>query len=297
MTNTQQLNTEKTLFQNATGKLDYGLTNDYMFRVIMQKNEKVLKGLLGSLLGLSQDEIVSVELTNPIIPGDAIKDKESLLDLRIILNQDRILNIEMQVAKRKHWTDRSLTYLCKNYDQLKSGQDYGEALPCFHIGIIDFNLFEEENGFYSQYRLLNVRNQHIYTTKFGINVLNLKRIDFATDEDRHNELDVWANLFKAKTWEEIKMLAKKHDFAKEAATTIYAVSKDEAIRLQCEARERYERDWAESYRSGKEDGREEGKDTERRSIITHMLSNGKTPEEIAEIIGLSLDEVLKYMKV
>ena len=26
-----------TSFQNATGKIDYGLTNDYMFRYILQK--------------------------------------------------------------------------------------------------------------------------------------------------------------------------------------------------------------------------------------------------------------------
>ena len=39
-------------FMNATGKLEYTLTNDYLFHVVMQKNEKVLKGLIGSLLGL-----------------------------------------------------------------------------------------------------------------------------------------------------------------------------------------------------------------------------------------------------
>ena len=38
-------------------------------------------------------------------------------------------------------------------------------------------------------------------------------------------------------------MAKQYDFAREAAASIYAVAEDEAIRLQCEARERYERDW------------------------------------------------------
>ena len=112
--------------------------------------------------------------------------------------------------------------------------------------------------FYSRYRIKNVRDGRIYTDKFGINVLNLKCIGNATDDDKENELDAWAKLFKAKTWEEIKMIANQHDFAKEAANSIYAVSSDEAIRLQCEARERYERDWANSYESGFETGFDDG---------------------------------------
>ena len=33
-------------FMSATGALEYGLTNDYLFHVVMQKNEKVLRGLI-----------------------------------------------------------------------------------------------------------------------------------------------------------------------------------------------------------------------------------------------------------
>ena len=54
------------------------------------------------------------------------------------------------------------------------------------------------------------------------------------------------------------MIANQYDFAKEAANSIYAVSADEAVRLQCEARERYERDWASSYKTGFRAGVKEG---------------------------------------
>ena len=55
------------------------------------------------------------------------------------------------------------------------------------------------------------------------------------------------------------MIAENYDFAREVANSIYAVSADEAIRLQCEARERYERDWASSYESGRREGIEQEK--------------------------------------
>ena len=56
------------------------------------------------------------------------------------------------------------------------------------------------------------------------------------------------------------MIANQYDFAKEAANSIYAVSADEAVRLQCEARERYERDWASSYKTGFRAGVQQEKD-------------------------------------
>ena len=40
-------------------------------------------------------------------------------------------------------------------------------------------------------------------------MLDLTRIDLATEEDKANELDYWAELFKATTWEELRMLAEK----------------------------------------------------------------------------------------
>ena len=48
-----QLNTvqDTLLFPDVTGDLAYCLTNDYMFLAVMQRNEKVLRKLIGSLLG------------------------------------------------------------------------------------------------------------------------------------------------------------------------------------------------------------------------------------------------------
>ena len=37
-------------FQAAKGVIQYRMTNNYMFRYILQKNEKVLTGLICSLL-------------------------------------------------------------------------------------------------------------------------------------------------------------------------------------------------------------------------------------------------------
>ena len=70
-------------------------------------------------------------------------------------------------------------------------------------------------------------------------MVDLSHIDLATDEDKKYHIDYWAKLFKATTWEEIKMLADKDQYINEASNTIFQLSADEQIRKRCRDREEY----------------------------------------------------------
>ncbi|MDE6213651.1 MAG: Rpn family recombination-promoting nuclease/putative transposase [Lachnospiraceae bacterium] len=87
-----------TILQDAHGALPYGMTNDYMFRAVLQSNNKVLRGLICSLLHLAESEVASVVITNPVILGEAVTDKEFRLDINVILNNQTLINLEMQRA-------------------------------------------------------------------------------------------------------------------------------------------------------------------------------------------------------
>ena len=86
----------KTL-KNAVGKIDYTLMNDCMFHSVMTKNGNVLKGLLCALLHLKPDEVQSITILNPIELGDDIRSKSFILDIKLLLNDTKIINIELQV--------------------------------------------------------------------------------------------------------------------------------------------------------------------------------------------------------
>lgn len=75
-----------------------------------------------------------------------------------------------------------------------------------------------------------------------LSVVNLSRIDLATDDDKEHHIDKWAALFKAKTWEELKMIAANNEYLTEASETIYQMSADERIRKICRDREEYYQD-------------------------------------------------------
>ena len=103
-------------------------------------------------------------------------------------------------------------------------------------------MFQECPEFFATYKLINVKNHHLYSDNFTLSVVDLSRIDLATEEDKQYRIDDWAALFKASTWEEIKMLAYKDEYLNEASNTIFRLNADEQIRKQCLDREEYYQD-------------------------------------------------------
>jgi predicted transposase/invertase (TIGR01784 family) len=227
--------------RNAAGPIRYTLTNDYMFRAFLQKNQHVLKQLICSLLHLDLNAVKSLRITNPIQLGKTIDNKDFVLDINIRMNNNTFINLEMQVNNEYNWPERSLSYLCRSFDQLRTSEEYANAGPAIHIGFLDFTPFPEHPEFYASYKLLNVKTHYLYTGKFVLNVVSLKHIDLATDEDKQFGIDRWARLFKSTTWEDIKMLAKNEPIFQDAAETLYDLNADETIRAQCRAREDYNR--------------------------------------------------------
>lgn len=225
----------------TSGPLTIPMTNDYLFRALLQRNNHVLKGLICSLLHLSPDEVKSVKITNPIVLGNALDEKTFILDIRALLNDFTILNLEMQVLNEHNWSDRSLCYLCRDLAQLKNGEDYSMVHPVIQISFLNFTLFPEHPEFYAIYKLLNVKNHTLYSDKLQLSVVDLTQIALATEEDKQFQIDYWASLFKSKTWEELAMLAENNEYLKEATETVYELSQEEQIRMQCEAREDYNR--------------------------------------------------------
>ena len=237
----------------------YGMRNDYMFHAVLQKNEEVLRNLLATLLEIDEAEIENCHIENPIELGKEIEGKECILDVKLTLNNDKVINIELQVYKQTHWINRSLLYWARTYDNLKSGQDYSMLLPAYHIGILDFTLFENHPKFMAQYQILDVEDGYLYSDKLCIKVLDLTQLEKAKQEPETNKkLLKWASIFKAETLEELEQLASGEEVFENMVVTMKKLSEDEKIRMQCEAREDYERSLLTEYNAGKSEGIEQG---------------------------------------
>ena len=193
--------TKHVTLDDARGKLEFRLTNDYLFRAVFQSNEKALKGLLCSLLHLEASSIKKIEILNPVELGRALSNKEFRFDIKLRLNRHQIINLEMQVENLGNWEQRSLSYTCRMFDSLNKGLSYDNVRPVMNIGILNFTFKTDAPEFYSTYKILNDDTHLPFSEDLTIKILDLTKISLATDEDRKYNIDTWARLFKADTWE------------------------------------------------------------------------------------------------
>ena len=282
-------------FMHASGELRYGLTNDYFFRAVLQENQDSLEHLISALLDIPHEDITSCLITNPIILGESFNDKTIIMDIRVLLNNTTLINLEMQMGNLNVWPGRSLYYLCKLYCNLERGKDYTEILPSIHIGILPHSPFSDIEGLYSEYLMMNRKNHHIFTGNFSLRMLCLDQLKNVKEEEKSSELYIWAKLFAASTWEEIQMLAQKSEVIKNTASTMYQLSEEEKIRLECEARERYEVDRALLLQYGRKSGIEIGKTeaTEQINKLVQLLySDGRMEDLIRSTTDLEFQQAL-----
>ncbi len=146
-------------YETATGKIEYTLQSDMMFHYVMQKSKEALKGLVCALKGISPSDVKDIHVENPIELNNAAK--ETIMDIKLTLNNDEILNIELQMYCENEWIPRSVLYLCRAYDSIERGDNYTLLKPTTMFCITDKDLVKgAEPEFYAKYQLLNVKTRN-----------------------------------------------------------------------------------------------------------------------------------------
>ena len=194
-------------WHELSGKINYSLCNDYLFRALLQTDPNALNYLISCLLELPLDTL-NVVIQNPIELG---------------------------------WVPRSLAYLCKTFaDQFSYGGKFVHPMPAIHVGILSFS-FPNVDKFYSHFFMMEKDSHAVYSSLLQINVLSLLHLDKATTADRSSGLYTWARFFRAGTWEELKMLEEKDARIGTAVNTVFRLMCDDKVRMQMEAREDFYR--------------------------------------------------------
>ena len=236
----------ESLLKDLNGEMEYSIMNDFLSKYTLQNDLYALTGLLAALLHIDLKKITNIEVLNPIELSDVISGKDCILDIKLELNHHKIINIEIQSVYQDFWPERSITYLCRLFDHLDSGANYGSIKPCVHIGIVNHDLFKESDPRYtgelfSEYRLLNTKTHQEYSSKFEIRVLSLNHLDKATDEDKQNPngLYYWAKFFNSRTWGDLMEVAKNNHRMKSFVGTVRKLTAEEKVAEAYEARRRY----------------------------------------------------------
>ena len=107
---------------------------DFAFKEIMT-DVKARTGFLSAVLNIKPEDIKETHLLNTNLRKEYADDKLGILDVRLLLNDDKEIDIEIQLSELSVWADRSLFYLAKMFtEQIKPGQKYNVFKKCcFHI--------------------------------------------------------------------------------------------------------------------------------------------------------------------
>ena len=245
--NKKKTKTKFNSLADATGKIPYNMLNDYMFRIVLQENKEALRQIIAAVLHISPDAIRNLKVKNTIIPGQSPSDKEFRMDIRVLFNDNKNVDIELQIRDEGNWEYRGLHYLCREFDKnMQRGDIYSKDHAAYQIGFLDFTLFEDNDKFFSAYEMCDIENHYRFNRNFELFVINLNRIDDATDADKASGLQKWCRFLKASTYEELKKLAKEEHLMEALANDIFRRNADENIQKLCEDRDDYLR--SEYYR-------------------------------------------------
>lgn len=215
---------------------------DFAFKEIMM-DEKARIGFLSAILKLDPADIKETKILNTNLRKIYEDEKLEILDVRILLNDNTEIDIEIQLSELSVWAGRSLFYLAKMYtEQISSGQNYTVFKKCVSISILDFKLFRDEEEFYSCFHILEDTRYSLYTDKMEFHVIELPKLPKELKEDS-NDILLWAKFINAEQKEEFDMIAQKNPYIESAYQKLQNISLNKEKRLEYEAREKAIRDY------------------------------------------------------
>ena len=263
------------------------LKYDYVFREVFS-NEDVLKHFISDVTGIRRDGIRSVRLTTPYLRKRYQKQKQGILDIALVMNDDTKIDIELQVRPQKYWIKRNLFYLAKMYTgDLGIGQKYERLRKCITICILDFNLLPEAKC-HSTYQLRNSEGKEL-TDLFEVHIIELRK-EGSEDMEKEDTLSDWIRLMNAESMEELDMIKTKNTGVMEAVKMVKTMNLGKNLRLMYETHLKAVRDrWAEDEYvrdEGRAEGLAKGKVESKTEWLLQML------EEFGEIPDSLRDRVL-----
>ena len=285
---------------------------DFAFKEIMM-NEKARIGFLSAILNIEPEDIRETQILNTYLRKEHEEDKQGILDVRILMNNDTEIDTEIHLSELKVWADRSLFYISKMYtEQIRQGQKYDVFKKCVSISILDFILFEESKNvsqdpspsshtnFYSCFHIWEDNRHFLFTDKMEFHVIELPKLPPELKDNVENDkIFLWAKFISSEKKEDFDMIAQKDPYIDSAYQQLQIISQDKQKRLEYEARQKaildYNQFMYEAEQRGREQGekigREQGEKEKGIQIAKNLLSLGLDVNTIVTATGLSLQDI------
>ena len=297
-----------------------------------EENKEILSDFLSCVLDLDKEEIAGLELLDKELKKDRMEEKTAILDIQVRLKSGDLIDVEIQRVWNRLFPERSFAYLAKMYiSSLKAGESFSRANRCIGINIIErgFNLTDR---IHSKASFRFEGSEDVLVKSVEMHVLNLEKVKGlpilkARTREEH-EIN-WLKMIDAENEEVRDMLAETSPVFKLLNERIEDITRSPEEELLFDARMKMrsdilgemelnyaeglergiekglergiekglERGRAEGVAKGRAEGRAEGMAKGRTEGIWAMARNMKSKSFdaslIAEITGLSQEEIEK----
>ena len=283
-----------------------------------KENEEQLRQFLKAAIKLSDVNLETVDIKNPILTKQHVQDKDFIVDIHLTSATGELVIIEIQCQDHSGFVDRMVAYNARDYSsQLRKGEKYTKLKSAITVVVVNFNLHKDTDEFYERifYRR---NNRKIFTKAQQFIIIDLTKLPNELTEPLH----LWGRLFKVETEEELRMLMQESQEMREAGAKLLELSADkeaqeiaearkdaiwarnhmiECLREETETRVREETEIRvrEEVREETETRVHEERDkaeTEKLESAKNMLADGFPPSTVAKYIKLSIEEI-KALKI
>ena len=235
-------------------------------------------------------------------------DRKAIFDVLCKTEDDKTFLVEMQRGAQKHFFERALYYT--SFPIMKQGKkaiakEEEGAGPwdfsldgVFFLGILDFE-YEQDEMTEHRYQLLETTTLKRMTDKLEFVFVEVAKFNKSEDE-LETDLDKWLYLLKnMSTLLERPAALRDRVFGRLFDVAEYARLDDEERKNYVEAmntaRDTYNQ-IAYAHETGHKEGREEGREEKAYEIARKMIAKGLDVDTIAELTGLTKDEILTLEK-
>ncbi len=283
-------------FKVNTDNIELFPYDDWCFKNIFAQpcNEDLLIDLLESILRIKIYNITADPEVETI--REEKDNRYGRMDLKAVINDGELIDIEMQVRDEHDIVEKSLFYWSNlYYNSLKKNQKFKEAKKVRAINIMNYDLFKD-NGPNSETAMINTQKRKtILTDKLELYFIQLKNQKNNTNQ----KLEDWISFLVQDKEGVERAMARNEAVAKAQREYVYLKGRKAAQRRKELIEKRKIEDYflqRGAYREGKEDAQKEFKEKAieaKKAIAKKLLEEGLSIEKISNITNLSKEEVEK----
>ncbi|MDD2401417.1 MAG: Rpn family recombination-promoting nuclease/putative transposase, partial [Clostridia bacterium] len=260
--------------------------------------------------------------------------KMSILDIKVKTQDDKLIDIEVQINNKDNYRKRALYYWSKMYGEtIEEGKTYETLKKCVVVNLLDFKLLSETDKYHSIFRIKEIQDNYELLEDLEIHYIELPKFKEQESIKLMGELEKWLVFIKEagneSKQEVVSGIRKESEAIDMASKILEKLSQDEVARqryyqrqkwlldeesaikyqqIQMErvikqAKEEVEKGLREGkerlekgLREGKEKVLREGEMKKATQVVKESLVAGLPVDIIATITKLSEEEILKIKK-